>query len=489
MASAVSPAVGEARAEPGAAASASLVRGLGAWDTTLLTIGSVIGTGIFLTTSDMAKVLPHPALLLSVWILCGLLTLAGALTYAELGALFPRAGGLYQYLKEAYGPLWGFLYGWASFLIIMSGGMAALAVAFGEYLGTFLPFFSTQHILWAVPIGGWTWTVSGGQVAAALAILFLTVVNHFGLKEGAFVQNALTVIKVGSIVVFAAFGLLAPSATKVDWTAKTGLSFGSLASAFGIAMIAALWTYDGWYGATCSAGEVRNPGRNLPRGLIGGTAIIMALYVGLNLVYVRALPVSAIASSPRIGESAAAALFGTGAARWVAVAILISTFGCLSSTILYSSRIYLPMAEDGVFFRSLSVIDPRHRTPTRSLWAQSVWAVLLTFSGTYDQLYTYVIFAAVLFHVGIGASIFVLRWRRPDLHRPYRTWGYPVVPALFLVGCLLLVGNTLLEKPVEALLGLALVALGLPAYVWLRRSNARSREVPASESGIAPPSS
>jgi basic amino acid/polyamine antiporter, APA family len=450
----------------------TLVRGLSTWDGTLLTIGSIVGTGIFITTADMAKVLPHPGLILLVWLAGGLLTLAGALTYGELGVLFPRAGGLYHFVKEAYGPLVGFLYGWTAFLVIMSGGNAALAVAFGEYLGSFLPWFATQHVLLSVPIGSWTWTLSGGQVAAVLALLLLTAVNHFGLKEGAWVQNALTVIKIGSIVGLIAVGLFATAPVTPNLFGPAGDALGvsgGLLAAFGVAMIAALWTYDGWYGLTCSAGEMRDPGRSLPRGLILGTAAVMLMYLLLNLVYTRALPVSAMAETPRIAETAASVLFGPGAARLVTLAVLISTFGCLSSTILYSSRIYLPMAEDGLFFRSLARIHPKHRTPVPSLWAQTAWSVVLTVSGTYSQLYTYVIFASVLFHAMTAAAVFIFRRRLPDAPRPYRTWGYPVVPALFILACLLLIGNTLKESPVESLVGLGIVALGLPAYAMFRR--------------------
>jgi APA family basic amino acid/polyamine antiporter len=456
------------------ASESQLVRGLSTWDGALLTVGSIVGTGIFLTTSDMAKVLPHPGLILLVWLAGGLLTLAGALTYGELGAMFPRAGGLYHYVKEAYGPLWGFLYGWTAFLVIMSGGIAALGVAFGEYLGSFLPFFSTQHILLAVPVGSWTWKLSGGQIAAALAILFLTAVNHLGLKEGAWVQNALTVIKIGSIVAFAALGLFVPAKVAPDLYGPVGTIPGGLLAAFGIAMIAALWTYDGWYGLTCSAGELRDPGRSLPRGLILGTGAVIFLYMLLNLVYARALSIPGMVATPRIAETAAAVLFGPGAARLISAAVLISTFGCLSSTILYSSRIYLPMAEDGLFFRSLARVDPKHRTPVASLWAQTVWSLVLTFSGSYSQLYTYAVFAGIIFHIMIAASVFIFRRRRPDLPRPYRTWGYPVVPALFILACLLLIGNTLKESPLESFLGLGLVALGLPAYWMFRRRNAAS---------------
>ena len=453
-----------------------LVRGLGTWDVTLLTIGSVLGTGIFITTSDMAKVLPHPGLILLVWLAGGVLTLAGALTYGELGGMFPRAGGPYHYVKEAYGPLWGFLYGWTAFLVIMSGGIAALGVAFGEYLGSFLPFFSTRNALLEVPIGGWTWTVSGGQVAAALAILLLTGVNHLGLKEGAWTQNVLTVLKIGAIAVFAGIGLLKPARVALEASAPAGPLPGGLLAAFGVAMIAALWTYDGWYGPTCSAGEMRDPGRSLPRGLILGTALVTLLYLLLNMVYVRALSVPEMIATPRIAETAAAVLFGPGAARLLSLAVLISTFGCLSSTILYSSRIYLPMAEDGLFFRSLARVDPRHRTPVASLWAQTAWALLLTFTGTYAQLYTYVIFASVVFHVMTAWAVFVFRRRLPDHPRPYRTWGYPWVPALFILACVLLIGNTLKESPVESLFGLGLVALGVPAYFAFRRRSGRALE-------------
>ncbi|MGB5657872.1 MAG: amino acid permease [Thermoanaerobaculia bacterium] len=449
------------------APSGELIRGLGTWDTTLLTIGSVIGTGIFITTADMARVLPSQGTILLVWILGGLLTLAGALTYAELGVLFPRAGGMYHFLKEAYGPLWGFLYGWACFLIIMSGGIAALAVAFGEYLGSFIPFFSTGNKLWSLPIFDWTWSVSGGQLAAALAILFLTTVNYIGLREGTGVQNLLTVIRVLSIGLLIAFGLSVKA--EIAYELATPVASSGLLAALGVGMIAALWTYDGWYGPTFSAGEMKTPSRSLPIGLIWGTVTIMVLYALVNLVYFRALSMEAMAATPRIAETAAAALFGPGAAKLVSLGVLISTFGCLSATILYSPRIYLPMARDGVFFRSLAAVHPKFHTPGRSLWAQSLWAIALTLSGTYEQLYTYVVFAAVLFHAATTGAVFILRRKMPEAPRPYRVWGYPVVPALFIGASILLIANTLMEKPIESLLGLGLVALGLPAYLWWSR--------------------
>ena len=447
-----------------------LVRGLGAWDAALVTIGSVLGTAVFITTADIARVLPHPALVVGVWAVGGALTLAGALTYAELGGMFPQAGGIYVYLKEAYGPLWGFLFGWASFLIIMSGGLAALAAGFGEYLGSFLPFFSTTHVLFALPVAGWTWSVNGGQLGGALAIASLTVVNYLGLREGAGVQNAVTVVKIGSIVGLAVLGLLVPAPVSPHLLAP--LPPAATASAFGVAMIAVLWGYDGWYGATFLAGEMRRPARDLPRGLLTGTLAVTVLYVLTNVVYVRALSVDAMGAAPRIGEAAAAVLFGPTGARLVSLAVVFSTFGCLSSTILYCTRIYLAMAQDGVFFRALARIHPRHRTPAMSIVAQGVWATTLTFSGTYEQLYTYVVFAVFLFHAATGAAVFVLRRKRPEQPRPYRVWGYPVVPVVFILTAMAFVSNTLLERPVESLWGLALLVLGLPAYAFWRSRSA-----------------
>jgi APA family basic amino acid/polyamine antiporter len=447
--------------------SEGLVRGLGRWDATFLTVGSVVGTGIFITTADIARVLPHQGMILLVWTLAGFLTLAGALTYAELGAMFPRAGGMYHFLKEAYGPFWGFLFGWACFLIVMSGGIAALAVAFGEYLGSFLPFFSTSHVVLSAPVGPWTWTLSGGQIAAAAAILLLSVVNYIGLREGAGVQNFLTVFRIGAIVVFVGLAFFVDAPQQVSLFGP--LPSVPLLAGVGIAMIAALWTYDGWYGPTFSAGEMRDPERTLPFGLVWGTVIVMALYGLINLVYFRALSLEEMASTRRIAETAANALFGAGGARMISFAVLVSTFGCLSATILYSSRIYLPMARDGVFFSGLAKVHPRFHTPGRSLWAQSLWGVVLALSGTYEQIYTYVIFAMLLFHTATAGAVIVLRRKRPDAERPYRVFGYPVVPVLFILASVLLLGNTLMEKPVESVIGLVFLAAGIPAYIWWRR--------------------
>lgn len=451
--------------------SPALERRLGPWDGALLTMGAIVGSGIFLTTSDIARVLPRPALVLLVWVVGGLLTLAGALTYAELGAMYPKAGGMYHFLKEAYGPFWGFLFGWTCFWIIMSGGNAAIATGFGEYLGGFVPFFSASNTLFSIPspFGGGAFRPNGVQLAAALAIVLLTAINHVGVRSGALVQNVLTVVKIGALAGLVVFGFAASRTAGPTAPDPGAAALPALLSAFGVAMIAALWTFDGWYGLTFSAGEMRRPERDLPAGLIGGVAAVTGLYLLVNGVYVRALSVSEIAATPRVGEAAAAALLGPAGGRLMAAAILVSIFGCLASTILYSSRIYQPMAADGVFFRALGSVHPRFHTPVASLWAQSLWSLVLVFSGGFEALYTYVVFASVVFHAMTGAAVLVLRKTRADAPRPYRAWGYPVVPLLFIASCLLLVGNTLREKPRESLAGVGLVALGAPAYAYWRR--------------------
>jgi APA family basic amino acid/polyamine antiporter len=445
-----------------------LERGLGVVDAALVTVGAVLGTAIFITPADVARVLPHPGLILVAWVLGGLVTLAGTLTYAELGALLPRAGGQYEFLKEAYGRFFGFLFGWVAFLVIMTGGIAAIAVGFGEYLGAFLPFFSTGNELVTLSLGGASRSLNGAQLAGALAIAFLTIVNYVGLRAGAGLQNAVTVAKLGSLLGLGVLGFLVPAPAAPAFLGPLPAD-GSILAGFGVAMIAIFWAYDGWYGMTNLCGEMRNPERDLPRGLILGTVAITVLYLILNVVYLRALPVPVLAQSPRVAEAATAALFGPLGARLLTAAVLVSAFGCLSATILYAARIYLPMAQDKVFFPALARIHPRYRTPAACIVAQGVWSILLVFSGSYDQLYTFVVFALLLFHTATGAAVVVLRRTRPDAPRPYRVPGYPVVPAVFVLVCFVLLVNTLFERPVESLLGLGILALGVPAYLGWRR--------------------
>jgi len=442
-----------------------LVRSLGAWDGVLITVGATVGSGIFLTTGDIARRLPRPGLILLLWVVGGLYAMGGALAYSELGTMFPRAGGQYHFLKEAYGRLWGFLFGWTSFLVIMTGGIAAIAVGFGEYLGAFLPVFSSDSELLSLGLAGLHWTVKGPQVAGALAIVLLTGVNWLGVREGAAVQNAATALKLAALVALVGVGLFAaPRSVPAGVLPGEGLLAG-----LALGMVAVLWTYDGWYVLTFSAGEMREPERNLPRGLVGGVAIVVALYLAINWVYVRALGPVELARASRVGEAVAVALVGPAAARMVTLVILLSMFGCLAANVLCCARIYLPMAQDGVFFRALAGVDSRHHTPAASLLAQGAWGVALTLSGTYAELYTTVIVAGVLFHAASASAVFVLRRRRPDAPRPYRTWGHPWTTGAFVIGCLALVVVSVIEAPVRSLLGLGLVASGLPAYAWWSR--------------------
>jgi APA family basic amino acid/polyamine antiporter len=457
-----------------AAATPSLTRALGTLDATLLTVGSVVGTGIFLTAGDVVRVLPHPWLALGVWTLGGLICLAGALAFAEMGAMFPRAGGAYHYLREAWGPLPAFLYGWTCLLVIMTGGIAAIAVGFGEYLVALVPELAPTPADgrgWSLSLPGGTWTVTAPQAIAAVAILLLTLANHFGVRSGATIQNLFTIAKLGAIGALVAFGLAA--ATRSEPAPWPAIAPAQLIVSVGVALVAVLWTFDGWYSPTFAAGELRDPARALPRALIVGLALVLVVYLALNWVYLKALPIAELAATPRAAEGAAMALLGAGAARWVAAAVSISAFGCLAATVLYSSRIYQPMAADGVFFRSVANIHPRWHTPVAALWLQGVWAVALALTGGYNALFTYVVFGGALFHVATGLALFRLRRMRPEAPRPYRAWGYPVVPALFALGMLLVTGSALWVAPRESLLGLGLIAAGLPAYAWWQRGATR----------------
>ena len=448
--------------------SPKLVRGLGTWDVSLITFSTIVGSAIFIAASIVPRAAPDPTLILLLWIVGGLITLAGVFTYAELGTMFPEAGGLYQFLKEAYGPLWGFLFGWTSFLVIQSGAIAYLAVAAAESAGELWPALGTAHDVLAVPLGGWTLRIDGGQLGGALLIAVITAVNYFGLQAGAGLQNAIAAVKILAMIALIVFGLAATPASAT--ASPPALSSGAMSVSLGVAMIGVLWCFDGWYQAAFCAGEIRDPARSLPRGMILGTLTTVVLFVLINVVYLRALPPHDLGEASRIGEAAALSLFGAGPARLMSLAVLISIVGCLATNILTAARIYLPMAQDGLFFQALGKIHPVHLTPGACLIAQAAWSILLAFTGSYEQLGTYVIFAVFLFHAATGAAIFVLRRTRPDWPRPYRTWGYPWTPAIFILTSLAFVFNTLLERPLESLWGLAVVLLGVPAYAGWRRA-------------------
>ncbi|HEY1333931.1 MAG TPA: amino acid permease, partial [Myxococcaceae bacterium] len=348
---------------------------------------------------------------------------------------------------------------------------AAIAVGFGEYLGAFVPSLGSNVEFLSVDLAGLRWTVHGPQLSAAVAVLALTAVNWLGVREGAVVQNVVTAMKFGALLVLVVIGLRAPAPVAPAWGAP--LPSGSIVAALGLGLVAVLWTYDGWYVLTFSAGEIRKPERNLPRGLILGVAAVAALYLAINWVYLRTLDVATLAATPRVGEAAATALLGPGAARAVTLVILLSMFGCLAANVLCCARIYLPMAEDGLFFRALARIHPRHHTPSASLVAQGVLAAAIALSGTYAELYTTVVFAGVLFHAATAASVFVLRRTRPHAERPFRAWGHPWTTGAFVAACLVVASVTLVQAPVRSVLGLGLIAAGLPAYAWWARARAR----------------
>ncbi len=454
---------------PADAADAQLVRAIGLWGATLLVIGSVLGSGIFLTTGIMFQELPSVTLVLVAWTAGGLLAMAGGLTYAEMGSMFPRSGGLYVFLSEAYGPVLGFLFGWACVLVILTGSVAAVAVGFAEYFSYFVPALGTDRVLLAMAMPWGPWSLSAGQLVAAASVIVITAINYAGIRQGNFVNTVLTVVKIGGLV---AIPLLAVALGQAEpaYTPVVPASVVRPLASFGVIMIAVMWTYEGWYYVAFAAGEVANPARNVPRALILGTLILTAIYVAVNLAYVYALSVEEMSGVTRIAEKVVTVLVGPVGAALVAGSVVISTFGCNIAGIIASSRVCFAMAADGRFFPAAAKVHPVHRTPHVALLITSAWSVLLTLSGGYEALFTYVTFASVLFGTLGGVAIFVLRARRPDASRPYRALGYPVIPALYVLGSFALVWNTLMERPTASVAGLGLVALGLPFYFyWSRR--------------------
>ena len=450
-----------------------LTRALGAWDVAAITAGTILGSAIFIAAAFVPREVPHPTLVLALWLAGSLVAIAGALTYAELGTMFPEAGGQYHYLKQAFGPLAGFLFGWASLLAIQSGGIAYIAVAFGDYLGSLLPFVSTHQAAFSLSLGPWHWQPTTAQLAGVAAIALLSAINYVGVREGARVQTFLTALKVASLVGLIVAGLAAPAKASLDWTAP--LPRGNLAAMMGLALVAILGNYDGWYQATLSAGEIKRPERNLPLGMIGGTVVVAVIYLLVNVVYFRAMPLEAIGQSTKIGEDAATALLGPIAGRLLAGAVVLSTFSCISSSIVGGSRLCLPMAADGSFFPWFAKIHPRFKTPTTGIGVLAVWSAFLVLSGSYEQIFDYVLFASFIFHAATGLAIFRLRRTMPNVERPYRVYGYPLVPAFFTLAMIGLVVNTLRERPFQSAMGVGLVLLGLPAYLWMRRSHRLTR--------------
>jgi APA family basic amino acid/polyamine antiporter len=454
---------------------AALVRAIGLWPATMLLVGNVIGSAIFLTTGTMLAELPSVPLVLLAWFAGGLLACAGGLTLAELGAMFPRSGGMYVFLEEAYGPVVGYLYGWSLLLIMLPGSLAAVAVGFAEYFSHFVPALGMAHVLVSVALPVGTWSISAGQVVAALSILAAVAMNLTTVRRASAMGAIVTAVKIAALVAIPVVAFI--SARRVPDLTPVVPDVPNPLASFGVVMIAVMWAYEGWYYLAFAGGEVENPSRNLPRAFIGGTLIVMLTYLLVNVGYFVALPAEALRGEVRVAERVGLALVGPLGASLVAVLVCISTFGNNVVGALAGSRTGFAMASEGMFFRFAARVHPVDRTPHGALIGLGLFSAVLTLFGNYEQLFTYVTFGAVAFNTLGVTAIFRLRRLRPDAPRPYRTWGYPVVPALFVLGSLGLVASTFLQRPVESLLGLLLIAAGLPAYYYWR-SQTQLRERP-----------
>jgi APA family basic amino acid/polyamine antiporter len=444
-----------------------LRRDLGLSAAVSIVIGTVIGSGIFLVPHDMIGRVHTPGMVLFIFVFGGALSLAGALSYAELAAALPEAGGEYAYLREAYGPLWGFLYSWTQMWVAKSGSIATLATGFFYYLTNFFP--SLDAVFWRIPLplgpGGGPLEFRYGQLSAMALILSLAWLNYYGVKLGGNVQIAVTAVKVTLFAAIIGAGLLFAPAGGAASAAAVPVTM----AGFFAALVAALWAYDGWNNVSMVASEVREPQRNLPLALIGGTIAVMAIYLLADWAYFHVLTAAEVAANPRVAAEMMRRAMGSAGANAVSIAAMISIFAALNGSILTGSRVPYAAAREGLFFRAIARVHPEYRTPSVSILSLSAWAALLVLSGGYRQLFTYVIFASWILYGMTTAAVIVLRKKQPDLPRPYRAIGYPFVPAIFVLVSLALVVSTLLDSPRESLMGTAMILLGLPFYFYWKK--------------------
>lgn len=495
-----------------------LVKGLGLTSATTLVMGSMIGSGIFIVSADIARLVDSPALLIWAWVITGFMTIVGALCYGELAAMMPRAGGQYVYLRESLGPLWGFLYGWTFFLVIQTGTIAAVGVAFGKFLGVLFPAISSSNWLtfhWKVPpifigpmvLGNMDVGLNTQNLVAIITIVLLSIVNVFGVKTGAVIQNLFTFAKTAALAGLVLFGIFIAKnheAIAANFGANfwRNASLGSLheipvgiagatalvgtLTVLAVAQVGSLFSADAWNNVTFTAGEVKNPHRNLPISLALGTGIVILLYIAANFVFLMALPLQGDvnattligrgiqhATEDRVGTAVMQQMFPVGGAALMAIAILISTFGCNNGLILAGARVYYAMARDGLFFAPVAKLHPKYKTPAISLMVQCIWASILCLSGTYGQLLDYTMFAVLVFYILTLVGLFVLRRKRPDAPRPYKAFGYPVLPAIYILMALFIDVVLLRYKPQYTWPGLIIVLLGIPVYFWWSRRSAR----------------
>ena len=451
-----------------------LVRGLSAWDTTALVVGSVIGSGVFLKAGAMAKEVSSPMQLIGAWVAAGILSLMGALTYAELGAMLPHAGGEYIYLRQSYGQAMAFFYGWGRFAVASTASIAALAAGIATFSRDFIGYGTPWIEYKFKAFGVYDHTIFFGweQILAISSILAISFLNCFAVAWGGKFQTFITILKVASLVLIIG-GALYFSRT-ASWThlaQPEGRPAWSGFSAFGVAMLAALWGYDGWNNMPMAAGEVRDPGKNMPRALIGGMILVMAIYCVINFAYLYVLPYSEVAASAEPGSISVAAktsrtFLGEGAAKLISIAFVISAIGALNGNILTSARIPYAMARDKIFFRPLGAVSARTHVPVIAVLAQAIWGSILAISGTFDQLTNCLLFVSWIFYGLVCGGVIILRFTHPHEPRPYKVWGYPLTPLIFVVVAAALTVNTLIELPKESIAGLVLLAMGIPIYLY-----------------------
>ena len=500
--------------QPSQVAATGLVKRLGLIDASMIVAGSMIGSGIFIVSAGIARQVGSPGLLLVVWLATGLMTIMGALCYAELAAAMPFAGGEYVFLRESLGRLWGFLYGWATLLVIQTATIAAVAIAFASFTGVLFPWFSGSVWIWKLGtfgpykmsfglLGPYNVGLNSQNFLAISSIIFLTWINSRGLRTGAVVQNIFTAAKIAALAGLTLLGFAfatqaARNANFADFWRNANLFelhayqggqqtvWVSTVTLVGLAMVGALFSSSAWTNVTYVASEVKKPKRNLPLALALGTGIVTLLYVLANLAYLKVLPLIGTANAgsvfergiqfaagDRVGTAVAEAIVGSSGAALVAIAVMISTFGCNNGLILAGARVYYAMAKDGLFFRGVGEVN-RHNTPWVALWMQCIWACILCLSGTYGQLLEFLVFAVVLFYILTVLGLFVLRFRRPDMERPYRVFGYPVLPGLYLLLALFFEVQLLRYKPQFTWPGLAIILSGVPVYwVWQRSQSAK----------------
>jgi len=477
-------AAGEALTVTAPAKRLELVRGLGAWASGAIVVGTMIGTGIFLKPAEMAREGRFVSVVFAAWIVGAILSLFGALSYAELGAMIPEAGGEYAYLRRGFGPAWGFLFGWMHSIVGRPSSASSIAAGLVRFVGFLLPVVSTPLFTWhiAIPgLAGWLrpydFVFTWAQPLAVLWLAIMTGINYLGVRLGGAVQVFLTAIKLVSvaIVIGAAFFSSASTANAADPVWPSALDAGVF-SAFLAALAAALWAYDGWEDLNLVGSEVENPARNFPRALVGGVALVAVIYLLFSAACLKVLPFASVAASQHIASDVVEHVAGRGAATWITLAMVISAIGSMNSSILSGARVPYAMARDRIFFKIADGIHPKFRTPGRALIFQGVLASLMALTGTFEELTNLFIFAGWIFYGLAVVSLFRMRRTEPDLPRPYRCWGYPWIPGIFVAGALALTVNIWIDRPVRCSIGLLLILAGLPFYRWWRKQSSMVRQ-------------